>query len=330
MTKKKRKFGKLAQAAYSEDRSKSSGKKGFMKWKGDVKFFDPSDTQGNSKWHRFDVIPYVIKNEKHPLVAQGKAEIGQLDMRFDVFVHRYAGANGEDIVCLKKNYGKPCPVCTRVSELYESGDEEEGKKLVSKPRTLMNIRRFRKGEAMGMEVYNTSFNNFAKGLLEVASACEDGKDIIDFADPDDGKMIKAMMVEEQFGKNPFYKLENISFEDRRIEVTDEEIESAISFDELLIVYTYDEIEAILHGQGIGDDDEEEQEDEKHSAKAVIPEDDSTDVFANEGQGEEEKQPSPKKNTSNDKCPYGHTFGEDVDATVDCGDCEVWDDCMEAS
>ena len=31
-----------------------------------------------------------------------------------------------------------------------------------------------------------------------------------------------------------------------------------------------------------------------------------------------------------QCPYGHVFGKDVQEYDDCDNCEVWDDCMEAS
>lgn len=52
----------------------------------------------------------------------------------------------------------------------------------------------------------------------------------------------------------------------------------------------------------------------------------------EEEDEEEAPPTRtrgKKQTEENKCPFGHRFGVDTDKTDDCENCDVWDACIDA-
>lgn len=100
-----------------------------------------------------------------------------------------------------------------------------------------------------------------------------------------------------------------------------------------------------------EEDDEDDEDEappppkkkpaaKKTRPAPIEEEDEE-----EDEDEEDEAPPPKKSkrskaaepaakkgkkSKGPKCPYGGTFGEDCDTLDACDECELWDDCSEAS
>jgi hypothetical protein len=40
-------------------------------------------------------------------------------------------------------------------------------------------------------------------------------------------------------------------------------------------------------------------------------------------------PSESESAADGECPHGHRFGVDTDAKPECGECKVWDECMDA-
>ena len=128
---------------------------------------------------------------------------------------------------------------------------------------------------------------------------------------------------------------------------DELVESAISFDEIMNVPTYEEVEKILYGQE-DDEDEDSDEDEtpKKSSKKVADEDDEpAPAKKSKHRDEEDEDDEPPKKSSKKsfddmedvedeppkkagKCPFGHKFGSDVDGFDDCDNCDCWDKCTK--
>jgi hypothetical protein len=77
--------------------------------------------------------------------------------------------------------------------------------------------------------------------------------------------------------------------------------------------------------------EEEEEEEKpvrrgKNKKKIV------EIEDEEDEDEEEqiktKAKKGKTSTSKDKCPHGHTFGEDVNRYDDCDTCTVWENCID--
>ena len=356
--KKKRKIkSSVYKAQYAEREKGSSGKKPFVDWSklpDKPKFYKPQE--GTNK---INIIPFELKNKN--LLSYLKingSEVGDLVYSLDVFVHKYVGTNKEDIVCPKKNYGKPCPICDTVSELYNEKKETEAKALIAKRRTLFNVQAIVKGEAQALAVWETSQFSFTKELIEEANACLDGEDIINFADIESGSIVKFRMNLEDFGKNkmPVYKA--FSFIEREEELDDDLIDEAVSFDDLLVVLKPDEIEKILYGveeEELDDEEEEapkskkkktekvkgaeveqldtEEEDDDDEEEEEELDDDEDEVEEDEEEEEEEKTTSKskkKKDSGKNKCPSGHVFGEEVDEHKECKKCPIWDECDDAS
>ena len=131
----------------------------------------------------------------------------------------------------------------------------------------------------------------------------------------------------------FTEFKSFGFEDRDNPLDEKLLEDAISFDELLVVPTYEEAEKILYG-----DDEEDEDDEpksKKSKKSKSRDDEDNE----EDEDDEDDEPAPKKSSkkskSNDeddedakcggnceKCPHGHKFGTDCDDFDECDDCDL--------
>jgi len=304
----------------------------------ELKFFQPKvDTL-----IKFNIIPFEVKSIHHPLVAQGEMKIGELDFMLDIHVHRYIGPSKADVICPKKNYGKPCPICDVVNQLYDQDKEEEAKQIRATRRCYFNVQPVGKMGPEALQIFSVSHYLFTKELIEEANACADGKGVIPFADLEDGSLISCRVAEEAFGKSKTTKYKSFRFVRREEEVGPELVDRAISFDEFLVVKTPAELEAILYGQPDDGDDEDNEQNpapqraqaqEKAQGKAEGQEE-VGNVFEEEDRQEEARntktRPQKEATKAGGSCSYGGTFGKDVDSLRQCRRCEVWEDCNKAS
>lgn len=284
MVEKKKKKGGLAkryQASYDNQGSFGS-KAGVMNWKKvdrEVEFFSPKEGR-----NRINIVPYEIKTKNHPLVKKGEFEIGDKDYVMDVFTHRGIGPSEATVLCLKETYGKPCPICEQAAMLKKQGKEKEAGALKASRRVFYNVQDCKNPDKL--LVFEASHYLFEKELIEEARDDEEGG-FVDFADEESGKEIKFRCSKVSKGGFEFNEYKSFSFEDRDENIPDELLESAISFDEIMNVPTYEEVEKILYGE---DEDEDSDEDEKPSKKSKkVESDDEEDDF-----DEEEEKAAPKK------------------------------------
>ena len=292
MVDKKKKGGlaKRYQASY-ESKGSSGGKAGVMDWKkvdGKVQFFSPAEGR-----NRINIIPYTIKSKNHPLVKKGEFEVGDKDYVMDIFVHRGVGPSEASVLCLKYTYGKPCPICEQSALLRKQGKEDEGGALKPSRRVFYNVQDLKNPDVL--KVFEASHYLFEKELIDEARDDEEGG-FVDFADEESGKEIKFRCSKTSKGGFEFNEFKSFSFEDRDENIPDELLESAISFDEIMNVPTYEEAEKILYGRDENDDSEDDEEEDevpakKSSKKAVakkkpaVEEDDDAD---------NEEETAPKK------------------------------------
>lgn len=309
MVDKKKKGGlaKRYQASY-ESKGSSGGKAGVMDWKkvdGEVQFFSPAEGR-----NRINIIPYTIKSKNHPLVKKGEFEVGDKDYVMDIFVHRGVGPSEASVLCLKNTYGKPCPICEQSALLRKQGKEDEAGALKPSRRVFYNVQDLKNPDVL--KVFEASHYLFEKELIDEARDDEEGG-FVDFADEESGKEIKFRCSKTSKGGFEFNEFKSFSFEDRDENIPDELLESAISFDEIMNVPTYEEAEKILYGRDEDDDseDEEEEEDEvpakKSSKKAVAKNEDDDDA-------DDEEEPAPKKTAK--KKPAVDEDDEDEDLDED--------------
>lgn len=281
MINKKKKGGlaKRYETSYGKRDGGGSSKGGvinYRKYDGEVKFFNP--TEGK---HRINIIPYVIKSKNHPLVKSGEAEIGEKDYVLDFFTHRGVGPGEKTVLCLKNTFGKPCPICEQASALRKAGKEKEAGALKPSRRVVYNIQDLKEPEKL--KVFETSHYLFEKELIEEARDDDEGG-FIDFADEEEGMEIKFRASKVSKNNMEFTEFKSFSFEDRDEPIDKKLLDSAISFDELLTVPTYEEVEKILYGD---DDEDEDEEDEKPAKKSKSKSDEEDD------EDEDEEKPSKK-------------------------------------
>ena len=344
VNKKKGGLSKRYQASFDTKESRGGSKNGVMDWRkvdGEVNFFKPVEGK-----NRINIIPYVIKSKNHPLVKRGEFEIGDTDYVMDYWVHRSVGLSEANVICLKETYGKPCPICEQSALLAKEGKDKEAKDLKPKRRVIYNIQDLKEPDKL--KVFEASHNLFEKELIDEARDDEEGG-FVDFADVEDGKEVKFRASETSFGKIKYMEFKSFGFEDRDEPIPDELVESAISFDEIMNVPTYEEVEKILYGQE-DDEDEDSDEDEtpKKSSKKVADDEDDEPAPAKKSKHrdeEDEDDEPPKKSSKKSfddmedvedeppkkagKCPFGHKFGSDVDGFDDCDNCDCWDKCTKA-
>ena len=328
VNKKKGGLSKRYQASFETKESKGGSRKGVMDWKkvdGEVNFFKPAEGK-----NRINIIPYVIKTKNHPLVKRGDFEIGDTDYVMDCWVHRSIGVSEANVICLKETYGKPCPICEQSALLAKEGKDKEAKDLKPKRRVFYNVQDLKDPDKL--KVFEASHNLFEKELIDEARDDEEGG-FVDFADVENGKEIKFRASETSFGKIKYMEFKSFGFEDRDEPIPDELVESAISFDEIMNVPTYEEVEKIIYGQE--DDDSDEDETPKKSSKKVVDDEDEDDEPApakkskhRDEDDDSDEDETPKKACSGN-CKFGHKFGVDVDGFDDCDNCDCWDSCIKA-
>ena len=308
---KKSKFAKRYQSSYRSKDSSGGSKSGVFDWKkvSDVSFFSPVEGR-----NRINIIPYTIKTKNHPLVRRGEFDVGDLDYVLDIFVHRNIGPSESTVLCLKSTLGKPCPICEQSAMLRKQGKEKEANELKASRRVVYNVQDMKEPDKL--KIFETSHFLFEKELIDESRDEEGG--FVDFAGPDDGKEIKFRCSEVQNGAMKFKEFKSFSFEDRDEPIPEELIEKAISFDDILKIPTYDEVEKILLGSDDGEDEEVESKDE-------------TEEVESKDETEEVKPSKSNRRDFESKCPFGHNFGVDCDCYDDCYNyCDKWDKCFNSN
>lgn len=339
----------------SKDKGGSNGKRILDFSKSDSKpdFYTP--VEGVNK---INILPYEIKTKKHPRVATGRAKVGDFDYNLDIYVHPYIGPNSQDtIICPKKTYNKSCPICDESKRFYDAGKKDEGKALLPKRKCIYNVQPLVKGESKPVQVFEVSQYLFEKELIEEANACEEGNDVIDFADTsEEGKTVKFRGSKTKFGQHEYLEYKNFDFVDRESEIDSDVLDQVVSLDEALVVLSFEEIEKIFFAEP--SDEEEDEEDEKPSKKKSKHRDEEEEDEEEDEkpapkkkkpsreEEEEEEEPAPKKKakpkdddeeedeepapkkSSSGKCPHGHRFGKDTDEFPECDKCDkkIWKAC----
>lgn len=296
---------KRYQESYDSKNSASNTKKSVMDWsKVEATFFTPQIGR-----NRINIIPYQIKSKNHPLVIKGSLNVGDLDYVMDLFVHRNVGASESSVICLKKNYGKNCPICEMQDKFRKEGKEKEANEFKASRRVFYNVQDLQ--EPHRLKIFETSHFLFEKELID--ESMDDDGGFVDFADVENGKEIRFRANEVQKGSIKYKEFKSFSFNERQEAISDDIVNQAISFDDILSIPTYEEVKKILQGE-----DDYDVDDEK-SIYDEIP-----DPFAAD---DNEKG---VESLNDDSCPAGHNFGVDVDNYDDCDNCKCWEQCFSSN
>lgn len=281
---------------------------------GEVNFYKPEE--GTNK---IDIIPYIIKTDNHPQREEAGMEKGYEDYLLDIWVHSFVGPMEESFLCLKKTFGKPCPICEEAALMRKNGeDEDEVKALKPSRRVFYNVIDVDDRDK-GIQIFESSHYLFEKELLEEAESNGDGE-IITFADIEEGSTIAFRAAEETGGKYKYLKFKSFKFKERKENYEEDILEESYSLDELMVIPVYEDVHNAFHG--IADDESENSSDE--------PDDESDDEPDDKDEDPPKRKRGNKKEGKKNKCPEGYKFGEDVDDYKECKKCELWDECVDAN
>ncbi len=340
---------KSQQDRHTENDSKGYGGRTFITVDEGTDFYKISSAK-----NEFDILPWIIKTKNHP----GGLEPGDAEYCLDISIHQNIGVNNDRFICLKKTYGKPCPICeerANLAQLKGWKDPVVQSLAPSRKGIMWVLDHLEKDEDKEIKIFIASwaslqYNGFVPLLLEVIAdaEAESGKDII-VADLAEGKTISFDGREVKGGDFNNYKDYTVANPRKfklldRDEPLEEDLWDKItSLDSLLIVPTYEEVYASLHmtdDDKVEEEKEEEEEEERQPRRKSKPEpeeDDRKEELSEEEKEEERRQrirETREKKTKSEpekeanKCSYGHKWGKDHDETEDCSKCNDWDECWK--
>ena len=284
-----------------------------------------------------DIIPYVVTSNVHPDRDEeyGIATPGELWYKRPYWVHRGIGANDEKVVCLSTIKQK-CPICEHRQQLMKDGahwSDDVVKALRPKLRNLYAvIPRNSKDYQEAIHLWDVSQYAFQDTLNEEV---QENETFETFPDLEDGFTLRIRFSEESFGSTKFAKTSRIDFNDRKKPLSEKLLDAVPSLDDLLVIQSYKAVAAQFYDGLV---DPENEDDDYEEEDAVVNDADNEDADDEDADDEDaapkRTAPAKKKEAPVKKakavCPYGHTFGDDVDDYEDCDECEVWDACMTAS
>ena len=301
---------------------------------GNFKLDTPEGTQmfapKSKEPYHLDILPYEVTVDTHPEV-----EKGELWYQRTYWTHFGLGEDGKKSAICPKTIGKPCPVCEYYKELVNSDDEddrEEAGNIKPKERELFNVIDLDNQDA-GVQIFEYSYHLFGKALSEEIN--EGSEEEAGFAELEGGKTLKVSFRKNSIGSGPpFFEVRKITFQDRE-DYDEDWLEEVYDLDQLLIINSYKEMEALLHGTSSAEDkegEEDEGENEKpkkkssgkKGKKSSKPSDEDEEDENNEDEGDEDdksKKKSSKKKSSSKK-PSGKkgkkSKDEDEDEDEDKG------------
>lgn len=282
-------LGRRTQEQTDNRESNGATRKSFMNYsKCGLKFFKFTDV---GKYQDINILPWRISSKNHPGVVDGKYEIGDYDYVLDLWVHSRIGPGEEDCVCLKRTYGKPCPICDEGDRLWANPEtKESARQFFAKRKCIYLVDELNdKFESVSNEpkIFEVTHGLFSKDLQSKATSCLRGKGVVDFASVnvdskgrEIGKVVSFTVGEGTMGNGrKFKKAENFEFNERVQEVSDEMLEKCPSLDSMLVVKTPEEMKAMLYGEPDSEDNRSEEDDYNNDTPARFNNDNDDDTPA---------------------------------------------------
>ena len=297
----------------------------------------------------FDIIPYIVENDFGDVSQRFRA--GSLQHNIDLYVHQNVGVNNDQVVCLAKTFGKPCPICEEKGRREAQGaTREELAPFNPKRRCLYNIwihDPSRTEEAKGVQVLEIAHFTLEKNLIDIAKNPITGQLTL-FADPDVGKHVCFTRKGTGMNNTTYSGHQLI---DRQMPIPDAILEQAEDLTTLIDIPTYEEVYSKFHAVPASQPSPVQEV----PANPYVQSAPSYPVGGSEQYGHDEVPFTPNVppvapvqqfsyastpatprtapvTPVTHTCPleqYGGKFGVTIDNFPQCASCTVWDECANA-
>jgi hypothetical protein len=269
--------------------------------------------------HIIDIIPFEAgDNMPKPM----RVPEGEPAYYLDVYVHQGIGAGNAQVICLQKNYNKPCPICEYINKMIKDKgwEYEQYRDIAAKRRSVYNIVNVTnaKEEKKGVQVWETS-HKYGEKAIQSAATRPRGGGVIPFADPrkDVGQSISFNVDSDEYKTVSGHKLEP-----RDYDIDEKYLDAAFQLDQLIAILDYDRIKEIFDMSSEDEDSSFVSQDKEESKKSDKEE-------APKGRSRNKSEEDvPKNDPLEDECPEGLSFGEDIDSSDSCATCKNYDACAD--
>lgn len=320
---------KQRQKTHSAEVETSGGGKGkrYFKLPDDAQMYKIKEGK-----NKIRIVPYIVGSSKHPSTD---VEKGDEDYCVIVHVHKSVGVNNSDVICLKRTYGKACPICEEQQSLFdiykETGkkqDKDNAVALYPKERVMYNVIS-QKEKTNEIEILEGSWYWYENEIIKEMQAYEDEEQpsLID-------NLLEYRGDKDDFKGKPIVKPSNFRFI-QDDEIDDTLVQKAYQLDTFLTIPTYEEVSNIFYGN----DTEIEDDKEDYTKKTEIgtSQDDYEDDISEDAEEIEKEKPVESKSrrrrrdvqekpAKEKECPCGFRFGTDWDTDDDCDDCDLHAEC----
>ena len=239
-----------------------------------------------------DILPYIVSDENH-IDRNDEFEIAVPDTPWykkPFYLYRSIGLDYKSVIS-PRTVGKPCPIEEYQRQMKRDGvDSEIIKKLYPSLRNLYVVipRGLSKHDEVP-HIWDISQSCFQKLLNQ--EILERDK-YSNFYDPDDGYTLKVRFDQRKLGRNYFFESSRIDFEDREVEITDDELESVPDLDAILQIIAYEELKTIFeelppeaqYKKGRDDDDDDDEDRDRGRGRGRRDDDDDDDEDRDRGRG----------------------------------------------
>lgn len=217
----------------------------------EVNFYKPSTDSNNV----IDIIPWTVKSNNHPQLLKP----GDLDYILDVWIHFKVGPAENNYICLKRTFGKACPICQEREQMKEDEDIDEKTLDRMKPthRAIYNIIDLN-DESKGVQLFEASHAYFEQEMEEEIQAQFDqkGEEAPTITDLEEGRTIEFRATSNKFEGHTYLKYKSFKFSERD-PYGENILDEAYPLDSLLVIPTYEEVKNAMLGIDQEDSGEED-------------------------------------------------------------------------
>ncbi len=291
-------------------------------------------------------------------------DVGDIDYKLEVCRHGNVGPGNDQFLCLRESLGKNDIRCEEMFLEYKKRkdgdktfDEKKAKALSPSWRDFYIVFDYDLPEDdphKGFRLWEVSYANFEKYLLEELAAAEGGDGMIVFWDFEDGRSIEFKGSEDSFMGQKFMKFPtSIKFIPRE-PYSENILDQLPSLDAALIIPTAEDSRLAHYGledEGGGGEKEEKEEEKAPPAETggrrrrfsgedppppppekKEPDPPPSTGGRSRGRGTVTEPPTSPPEKKGDECPAGGKFGEDCGKLQACKDeaCDVavYEACMK--